>query len=172
MKKLVEVQGGEIYAIPLFLSNVLDNKSFSRDKFKDRGKEFVFCRIITDKGGGGIFIEVFDLIGHLKQSLESIISSKRLFRPIAVSGLGIYKKRWKKLYVQEPYDKEKDSKYSEIQLVLGVNEDLRLFQNGEEIPINDVDAKKYEMWNLWRASQLEKRIIEELSSASNGNATN
>lgn len=162
MKKLVEQQGGEIYAIPLFISDIADNKSFSRDKYKDRGKEFAFCRIIVDKDGGGLFTEVFDLIGDLNQNLDSIISSRRLFDPIAISGLGIYKKRWKRLYTQEPYDKEKDSKYSEIKLVLGTQDNLRLFQNGEETPISETEAKKYEEWKLWRASHLEKRIIKEL----------
>ncbi|WP_452229600.1 immunity 26/phosphotriesterase HocA family protein [Lacinutrix sp. MEBiC02404] len=162
MKKTTKLNGGEIYAIPLFLSGESSIKSFSRDKFEDKGKEFAFCRVIEDKEGGGIFIEVFDLIGNLNQDLESIISSKRLFQPIATSGLAMTKKRWKKIHIQEPYDKEKDSNYSEIKLVLGTNDDLRLFQNGKETPISQIEAKKYEFWKIWMPSQLEKRIIEEL----------
>lgn len=162
MKKTTKLIAGEIYAIPLFLSDVSSIKSFSRNKFEDKGKEFAFCRIIVDKQGGGSLIEVFDLVGDLHQDLESIIKSERLFDPIATSGLAMSKKRWKKLHTQEHYDKEKDSNYSEIKLVLGTNDDLRLFQNGKETPISETEAKKYEMWKIWMPAQLEKRIIEEL----------
>ena len=94
--------------------------------------------------------------------MDSIISSKRLFDPISSSGIGIYKKRWKKLYEQDDYDMEKDSKYSEIKLVLGTTDDLRLFQNGQETPISEIEAKKYEYWKIWMPSQLEKRILGAL----------
>jgi hypothetical protein len=163
MKKLVNVNEGEIFAIPLFLSNEKDNKSFSRDKFKERGKEFVFCRVIEDRKGGGIIIEVFDLIGDIDQSLEDILKTKRLFKPVAISGLGIYKKRWKKIYQQSNYNKEKHSEYSKIKFVMGFGDDLQIWQNGTKKPIDRKDAEKYEIWDLWRASHLEKRIIKELS---------
>jgi len=162
MKKLVTLYGGEIFAIPLFVSDIPSNKSFSRNKFEDKGKEFVFCRIIEDKEGGGFFAEIFDLVGSLDQNLESIITAKRLFRPLAISGIGIYKKRWKKLYTQVPYDKEKNSNASNIQLVLGTNDDLYLWENGKKTPVSEEEATKYEMWKIWMPSQLEKRIIEEL----------
>lgn len=169
MKSLEKLKGGEIFAIPLFVSDIMDNISFSRNKFEDKGKEFAFCRIIYNKKGSGLIIEVFDLIGTLNQDLESIISSKRLFRPIAVTGLGIYKKRWKKLYEQKDYDKETHSNYSEIQLVLGAGDDLRLWQNGQEKSINQTEAKKYELWTMWRASHLEKRINSELFGKTTSN---
>lgn len=162
MKSLEKLKGGEIFAIPLFTSDIMDNISFAKNKFEDKGKEFAFCRIIYNKKGSGLLIEVFDLIGSLNQDLKSIISSNRLFRPIAITGLGIYKKRWKKLYEQKNYDKERDSNYSKIQLVLGAGDDLRLWQNGTEKPINKTEAENYEIWTMWRASHLEKRIIKEL----------
>lgn len=162
MGNLVELQGGEIFAIPLFISDIPSHKSFSRDKFDDKGKEFAFCRIIENKKGSGYLAEVFDLVGYLKQDLESIITSKRLFRPIAVTGMGITKKRWKKIHVQENFNKETDSKASEIQLVLGTSDNFRLWQNGKETAISEIEAKNYEMWKIWMPAQLEKRIIEEL----------
>lgn len=162
MKSLEKLRGGEIFAIPLFLSDIMDNVSFSKNKFEEKGKEFTFCRIIYNKKGSGLIIEVFDIIGSLDQSLESIISAKRLFRPVAITGLGIYKKRWKKLYEQKDYDKEKHSNYSDIKLVLGAGDDLRLWQNDTERPIGEAEAEKYELWKMWRASHLEKRIIDEL----------
>ena len=107
-------------------------------------------------------MEIFDIVGDLNQDLESILKAKRLFRPIAMVGMGISTKRWRKIHEQVNYDKEKDSKYSEIQLVLGTNENLRLWQNGKEIEISEHEAKKYEMWKIWMPAQLEKRIIKEL----------
>ncbi|CAM4090707.1 Immunity protein 26 of polymorphic toxin system [Flavobacterium branchiophilum] len=163
MTKTTKLKEGEIYAIPLFLSEVPSLKRILKKEFENRGKEFAFCRIIADKQGGGYFIEVFDLIGDLNQSMESIISANRLFEPIAISGLAMIKNRWRKLYTQDFYDKEKDSKYSEIKLVLGTNDDLKLFQNGKETPISEIEATKYEFWKIWGSSQLEKRIIEELN---------
>lgn len=163
MKKLVHVEPGEIYAIPLFLSDRPVNENFSREKFDGDDKEFCFCRIIEDRLGSGIIVEVFNIKGNLKTDLETIINSPRLFRPIAIAGLGIYKKRWRKIHTQENYDREKDSHYSKIQLVLGPRDARRLWQNGVETPITVEQAKEYESWVVWVTDQLEKRIIQELS---------
>ncbi|WP_299181596.1 Imm26 family immunity protein [uncultured Aquimarina sp.] len=163
MNKLANVSSGEIYAIPLFLSAEKDTKSFSRDKFQNKGKEFAFCRIIEDLKGGGILVEVFDYIGTLDESLSDIIKSNRLFPPISTSGLGIGKKRWKKIHLQDNYDQEKDSEYSEITLVAGTYDDLSLWKGGKTIgSISEVESEKHEKWIVWRASNLEKRIIKEL----------
>jgi Immunity protein 26 len=162
MKRLVSLNGGEIFAIPLFLSDIPENIRITKDQLEGRGKEFVFCRIISDQQGGGYFAEVFNLVGSLDQDLESIIKSGRLFRPISISVLGVYKKRWKKIHIQENYDKERDSKYSEIQLVEGAGDDLRLWQNGKREPISNDEAKRYEEWEIWGANRLERRIVKEL----------
>jgi len=164
MQKLIEVKAGEIYAIPLFLSDESSIKSFSRDNFKTRGKEFVFCRIIEDLSGGGLLIEIFDLVGTLNEDITTIISSKRLFPAISTTGLGILKKRWKKLYLQENYDREKDSQYSEITLVAGTEDSYQLWKGGKGIGfISNKEAEKYEIWQVWTPSQLEKRIIKKLN---------
>ncbi|WP_255424794.1 hypothetical protein [Aquimarina sp. BL5] len=42
MNKSANEHSGEIFAIPLFFSTEKDTKSFSRNKFEDKGKEFVF----------------------------------------------------------------------------------------------------------------------------------
>lgn len=73
MKK-TEVMPGEIYAIPLFLptEDIMENlKNYKKEKFDNRGKEFAFCRIINDKGGSCIFVEVFDQIGTLQEDIQS-----------------------------------------------------------------------------------------------------
>ena len=159
MKKLVNVSPGEIYAIPLFVSDQPELKSFAREKFDSSAGDFGFCRIIEDRGGSGIIVEVFKYIGDLDAVPSMIVGSGRRFPPIAISGLGILRKRWRLRHSNEAFDKEKDASYSQITLVLGAADDLRLWQNGVETPINQVAAKQYELWNIWPAFQVEKRIL-------------
>ncbi|MDU8925665.1 Imm26 family immunity protein [Pasteurellaceae bacterium LIM206] len=111
-------------------------------------------------------MEVFNYIGGLQAPLEEITASGLMFRPIAISGLEIYKKRWVKIGQQENYDKEKDSNFSQIQLVLPALPDglPRLWQNGQERHTSFEESKNYEEWTIWRSSHLEKRIIETLKT--------
>lgn len=164
MKKLVKVNPGEIYAIPLFVSDQPDVKSFAREKYGASAGEFAFCRIIEDRGGSGIIVEVFKYTGEQNADPSSILISSRLFPPIAISGLGIAKKRWRLLHADESFDKEKDAKYSEITLVLGPDNDLRLWQNGVETPITLEASRQYELWVIWSSSQVEKRILAARSA--------
>jgi len=165
MNKLANVKSGEIYAIPLFLENELDNKSFAKYRFDEYSNEFVFCRIIEDLGGGGILIEVFSKKGNLKTELNDIIIYPRLFAPITISGVAIYKKRWTRIYLQDNYDKEKDSKFSEITLITGAGKDLAMWKGGKQLGcINELQAQNFERWIVWRGSQLEKRIIKSLGN--------
>ena len=97
VNKLANVRGGEFFAIPLFLSDRSELERFKKADFLGETKKFAYCRIIKDLGGGGIIVEVFNLINGLSPRIEDIIQAGRLFRPIAVSGLGIYKKRWVKI---------------------------------------------------------------------------
>lgn len=159
MKKLVNVRPGEIYAIPLFVSDQADTKSFAREKFDLKPGKFGFCRIIEDQGGSGIIAEVFKFTGEQDTDQATIVGSGRLFPPIAITGLGIYKKRWRKCYTDDQFDREKDAAYSQITLVLGPDNDLRLWQNGVETPINREASRHYELWVIWSASQVEKRIL-------------
>jgi hypothetical protein len=71
MNKLANVKSGELYAIPLFITEYQDSKSFSKEKFEEPDKQFVFCRIIEDLGGG-ILIEVFNKIGSLSADIHDI----------------------------------------------------------------------------------------------------
>lgn len=160
MNKLANVKSGEIYAIPLFLTNEPDNKSFAKDKFENLNNEFVFCRIIENLAFGGILIEVFNKKGHLNTEIEDIIHSQRLFAPITVSGVAIYKKRWKKIGTQDNYEKQRDSDFSEITLVAGVADDFTLWKGGQDLGyINELQAQNFESWTIWRGSQVEKRVL-------------
>lgn len=166
VNKLANVSGGEIFAIPLFLSDRSELARFKKSDFSGENKKFAYCRIIKDLGGGGILIEVFTLIDGLSPEIEDIIQSGRLFPPIAINGLGIYKKRWPKVGQQEKYDCEIDSHFSQIQLVLPAlpHEKPRLWQNGQEKFISFEESKDYEEWTVWLSSHLEKRIIESLKA--------
>jgi hypothetical protein len=87
MNKSVNVKSGEVFAIPLFLSEEKDTRSFSRNKFNDEGQAFAYCRIFEDLGGGGILIEVFDLTGTINEETAGVYKSNRLFSLVAVSAL-------------------------------------------------------------------------------------
>ena len=166
VNKLANVREGEIFAIPLFLSDRSDLERFKKSDFSGKNKKFAYCRIIKDLGGGGILIEVFTLIDGLSPEIEDIIQSGRLFPPIAINGLGIYKKRWPKVGQEEKYDCEIDSHFSQIQLLLPAlpHEKPRLWQNGQEKFISFEESKDYEEWTVWLFSHLEKRIIESLKA--------
>ena len=164
VNKLANVSGGEIFAIPLFLSDRSELERFKKSDFLGEDKQFAYCRVIKDLGGGGIIVEVFNLINGLSPEIENIIQSGRLFPPIAINGLGIYKKCWLKVGQQEKYDCEIDSHFSQIQLVLPAlpHELPRLWQNGQEKYISADESNHYEKWVIWLSSHLEKKIIETL----------
>ena len=163
MNKLANVKSGEIFAIPLFLTEYKDNVSFSREKFEEPDKQFVFCRIIEDLGGGGILIEIFNKVGNLSTQIHDIIIAQRLISPITISGVGIYKKRWRKIGTQCNYDKFSHSLYSEITLIAGAGDNLSLWKGGNYIgQISEEEVQKHELWIIWRSSQVEIRISKLL----------
>ena len=166
VNKLANVIGGDIFAIPLFLSDRSELERFKKSDFLGEDKKFAYCRVIKDLGGGGILIEVFNLIDGLSPTVDGIIQSGRLFPPIAINGLGIYKKRWPKVGQEEKYDCEIDSHFSQIQLLLPAlpGESPRLWQNGQEKFISLEESKNYEEWTIWLSSHIEKRIIETLKA--------
>ncbi|WP_394229975.1 Imm26 family immunity protein [Shewanella colwelliana] len=143
MSKLLNLIEGDIYSIPLFLSTEPDNKSFSRYKFGKEGEKFVFCRVISDLKGSGELIEVFNCISNFDVDIFKVISSPLVFPALAITGDGIYKKRWRRVGGKEDYvyDKVRDSNFNNI----------NLFENNEPVKI-------------WRASHLEQRIIDALAS--------
>ncbi|MBO9618799.1 MAG: hypothetical protein J7539_07140 [Niabella sp.] len=92
---------------------------------ENKGKEFAFCRVISDEQGAGYIIGIFDLIGSINEPLSNIIAANRLFVQVAISGLGVYKKRWRIIHHQESYDKFKEASFGDVKLVLGTKDDLR-----------------------------------------------
>jgi hypothetical protein len=163
-KIVVKVSEGEVYAIPLFVSDLPGLKRFTKKELAGEGREFCFMRVISDEKGGGIIIEVFNHVGGLDAPLDKVISAKRLFRPVAISGLAIYKKRWPFVGKHMGYDKEKDSEYSQIGLVVSPFDRPRLWQGGTERPLPPDKVSDYEPWTIWGAGQIEKRIIDALAA--------
>lgn len=161
--QLVQVEPGEVVAIPLFLAQEPALTRFRADAFKDRGDEFVFCRLIEQRGGSGIIVEVFDHVGGLGADLADVVAADRLFRPVAITGLGIHKLRWPRMGMRGPYDAERDSGYSQIQLVLSPYDRPRIWQDGVETPTDVETATGYESWRVWSAPDLEARIVETLA---------
>lgn len=163
-RKLVELAPGSVLAVPLF---VLDRDDLTRFRAADLAApdaRFAFARVIDDRGGAGFVIEVFDHVGGLDTELSAITSSPRLFPPVAVSGLGVHKRRWRVVGVSEGYDPERDSALSQVRLVLGAGDDLRLWHGGTnvETPVDRETAARYEDWTIWGSSRLEERIVEAL----------
>ena len=87
-KKTLTVNAGDIYFVPLFLSHDMSTKSYSRYKFGESGQKFCFLRIINDLMGTGILVEIFNYIGDLGASVESIMTSGRMFEPVLIVGDG------------------------------------------------------------------------------------
>ena len=160
--KNLDLDGGEIYAIPLFIKYGTDMERFSKKYHQDNNGIYAFCRIISEEMGNSYLIEVFSKIGGLNTSLEEIIKSPRLLNPVAITNLGILKKRWIEVYKQKDYDKFEDSGYCDIKLVMGGSKNLQLWQNRNTKPISEEEAEKHEKFIFWRASHLERRIREAL----------
>lgn len=162
-KRLARVEIGEFYAIPLFLSEYIETQRFKKADLEGDDKFFAFCRIIDDSGVS-IIIEVFKLVSKLPVTFENILNSGRLYDPIMINGLGIYKKRWKLLGKQESYDKEVDSGFSNIQFVYPAlpGGTPRLRKSGQEREISFEESEQYESSRSWSAQHLETRIITSL----------
>lgn len=60
------------------------------------------------------------LKGTLQEDIQSIINSPRLFSPISISGLGILKGRWKRVYTQYNYEPKKEFNLSKNLISNGV----------------------------------------------------
>lgn len=160
-----ELKEGDIFCIPLFLEGVSGRKH-QRQKYNEESM-FAFGRFIENRQGGGLLIEIFHNTSNLKNlSLDSFKSTNRLFDPIMISGMEFSKNRWRIILNDEEYDKSLNSRYNEINLVLGASDDLRLkhLATNEEKPISKTDAEKYEAWRIWDPMSIENRIRKSLEN--------
>jgi hypothetical protein len=156
----IDIIPGEVYFIPLFLGTDYSTKSYSRFKFGEGDQVFYFCRIIKDQAGAGILVEVFDYVGKIDSSVETITKHSRLIDPVHIVGDGIKKKRWRKVGKTFDYDAEKNSHYSSIKFTMGRGDDRRVWCNGNEFSASEFDnTGAIEHHILWSAAQLENRLI-------------
>ena len=125
-----DVIPGEVYAIPLFLTDIHFMTRVSLKDLRGDDKKFAYFRIIEDLGSGGILVEVFNKVGTLDISIEEVVESMRLFPPVIIIPLGIRKGRWRRIGKQENYNKEQDSMYSDITLVSGAEGHYFLWRGG------------------------------------------
>ena len=161
-KIIVKVQNGDIFAIPLFVSKKNALHRFKKSDFEGPNRHFAFMRVVTPLHAGGILVEILDIEGTLTTPLSDIIQAPRLFRPVAVTGLAIHKKRWPWVGRQPGYDKERTSGFSSIELVEGTYEEPVLWRGGKKKPITPKEA----IW--WNPAALEDRIIVALKSKRKG----
>jgi hypothetical protein len=156
------INGGEIFCIPLFWTNIkYDPKNKLKLKKEDENKEFAFGRAISDEKGCGILVEIFKIIGSININYEKIIHSGRLFGPIFIFWAGIKEKRWKVIHQTPNYDKYKDSNYGSIEIIFGSYDNLYLenISTHERKKIKEDEISKYEQSIVWHPIQLEKRIV-------------
>ena len=159
----VNINGGEIVAIPLFMNN----EPKRRLKEEDYNKTFAFARAIEEEAGK-ILIEVFKKTGVATTNINEIINSGLLMKPLYTIWSGVRKKRWKVIGNTSHYDKFEHSKYNEIQMVLGAIDDLRVWsaKDNSEFPISreELINGDYQLMGIYDYTQIERRIIEKINN--------
>jgi hypothetical protein len=164
MKARTKLSPGELYAIPLFVSDQPILTRFTKKDWDRPDARFAFMRVIEDRAGSGIVIEVLNRVGSLDTPSAEIVRAKRLFRPVTATRLAIEKKRWTPVGMHEGYDRERDSGYSEITLVLSPTHDPVLWKGGIKTPVSLEEASRHEPWTFWDPGELERRIIAALDA--------
>jgi len=161
--KYLDKKEGSIFFIPLFLpKNIKDNnKSYYRYKFK-KDELYAFGRLIDDGEGSGDLIEVFNYTGDIPDDMSIIVNSGLMFKPLHIEGFR--KKRYRFIFEDNNYNKNRDSNYQEIGFLLGGC----LWKGGEqEDGLSEIEMKEYSKYynsmRIYAPTQLEKKIIEKLS---------
>ena len=154
---------GNIFFIPLFLpKDFRDNiKSYSQNKF-DTMSIYGYGRLISINNSGGDWVEIFNYTGAIPDTPECIISSGQMFDPLHVT-LGFSKKRWRFIFENPEYNKEKDSNYSNITFLLGDKEEPILWIGGEQKTISSYNAFKYNEWITYPPTEIEEMIRNHIN---------
>ena len=151
MKKK-EIVEGSIFCIPLFMPKD-DWKLKLKLKEEDSDKIFIFGRVIENGGGSGVLVEIFNKTGNLNTKIEDIVNSSLLINPIYIFWEGIIKERWKVVGKTSNYNKIKDSNYNEINIIFGIDDNIRIFNygSGKEKKITEDEAEllNYEYARTW-----------------------
>ena len=159
----IRVDIGSIFCIPLFMDKN-DWKLKTKLREEDLDKEFAFGRVIDTSSS--VLVEIFKEIGPATTDLSEIVSSGVMFSPVKIFWDGVIKKRWRVIGQTENYDKFKDSDFSNLKMVFGLDDDMRLrdLATEKETPISRDEIKHYEYATVWSPIDLENRIIQHLRS--------
>lgn len=156
--KYFEKKEGNIFFIPLFLPNdIKDNiKSYSKTNFISE-ENYAFGRLIEIDKSGGDLIEIFNYTGTIPNNKDNIIKSGLMFEPLHIS-MAFTKKRWRFIFEELNYDRERDSNYSKISFLLGDEYNPKLWLGGEVKTIKNYDTNKYNEWIVYTPTGIEEII--------------
>ena len=162
--KYCEKKEGSIFFIPLFLPNdIKDNiKSYSKTNFTSEGN-YAFGRLIEIDKSGGDLIEIFNYTGNIPNDKYDIIKSGLMFEPMHIS-MAFTKKRWRFIFEELNYDRERDSNYSKITFLLGDEYDPKLGIGGKIKTIKKYDTNKYNEWIVYTPTEIETMIKKYIIS--------
>lgn len=122
-----------VFAIPLDISDVLDTKSYARNKPENISSRFAFCIVINVKPSIGMKVLISDYTSSWTEEVSSEIFDNLILPPEVISFSVLAKKRWREVKCQ----------------------DLERFSHSEnsdiELPVT-----------VWFGSQIERKILEEI----------
>lgn len=156
--KYLEKREGGIFVIPLFLpEGIKENlKNYKTVDFP-HGERYAYGRLIEMNDSTGDLVEIFRHIGEIPSSEEIIVASGRLVDPIHTT-IAFDRNRWRFVFEPLNYDREIDSRYSEIRFVLGTENDYQLWEGGGKRKISNSEARKYALWTVFNPTRVESAI--------------
>ena len=86
-----------------------------------------------------------------------------MFEPMHIS-MAFTKKRWRFIFEELNYDRERDSNYSKITFLLGDEYDPKLRIGGKIKTIKKYDTNKYNEWIVYTPTDIETMIKDRISS--------
>lgn len=158
-----EEKEGNIFFIPLFLPNNIKNnrKSYFRYKF-DVNNKYAFGRLIEVDKSGGDLIEIFNYVGNIPSNANVIIESGLMFKPLHMA-MAFSKKRWRFIFDNPKYNRNKDSNYQNISFLLGDEDKPILWQGGQKKPYKG-NMNLYDRWIVYPPTKLEDMIREKITN--------
>ena len=165
--KYLDKKEGRIFFIPLFLPEDIKSsiKSFSKYKFETE-KLYAFGRLIEPSSTNGDLIEIFNYIGSIPKNPEKIIKSGLISYPLHAS-LAFKNKRWRFIFDDKDYEKNRDSNYNSLEFLLGDYDNPELWIGGKNTGrISIEDAKEKKHWEIFIPTKIERKIREVMAQQS------
>lgn len=124
-------------------------------------RRFAFGRVmaLTKKGD---LVEIFSYIAEAKNFSQEIVDSGRLFHPIYVSGLEVFRDwQWEVIHSNASYEPHDIGK---LKFVIGMPGNFSLSEGGNQHSISDREAEGLEVKSFWRNISVIDRIKKTLPS--------